>query len=540
VGARHLFLVLTCDSPAAPSLRISLKGVERVFIGRGGLEPRQAPVARSADGELTLSVADDRMSTTHAAIRPVFGNWIIEDAGSRNGTLVNGRPVKREVLADGDLIELGHTFFVFRADVALPAGAPPILDTGDLRPAATGFGTLLPSLAADLARAVAVARSAIPVVIRGETGTGKELVASAIHALSGRQGPFLAVNCGGLSPSLVQSELLGHCKGAFTGAIEDTQGIVRSAQGGTLFLDGIEDLPLGAQPLLLRVLEQAEVVPVGTTGPVKVDVRVVAATQRDLGALAAEERFRGDLLARLSGLLLHLPPLRERREDLGLLIRTLLQRQMGTAAGKASFSCEAARALFLHRWPLNVRELEKALQTAVVLAGSAPIGLRHLPSAIVPPPARQTPASPRPEARAAGPGGRLQHFIDEVSRRRVARVVVAYAIAVFGALQGADVIVTRLSLPPHWMTWIVSAALAGLPLAGVLAWIYDWTREGIVKTAPLSPDQQAALAPGRRRRRRRLALAGSVVVLLACAGALWWRNRAAAGKQRDSSFERSR
>src|ERR1700682_1895638 len=316
LGARHLFLVLTCDSPAAPSLRVSLKGVERVFIGRGGLEPRQAPVARRADGELTLSVADDRMSTTHAAIRSVFGNWIIEDAGSRNGTLVNGRPVKREVLADGDLIELGHTFFVFRADVALPAGAPPILDTGDLRPAATGVGTLLPSLAADLARAVAVSRSAIPVVIRGETGTGKELVASAIHALSGRQGPFLAVNCGGLSPSLVQSELLGHCKGAFTGAIEDTQGIVRSAQGGTLFLDGIEDLPLGAQPLLLRVLEQAEVVPVGTTRPVKVDVRVVVATQRDLGALAAEQRFRSDLLARLSGLMLHLPPLRERREDL--------------------------------------------------------------------------------------------------------------------------------------------------------------------------------------------------------------------------------
>jgi len=530
-SAGQLFLVLTCDSPAAPSLRASLRGIERVLIGRGGLEPGHPPVVRSEGGELALSVADERMSATHAVIRQIFGRSMIEDAGSRNGTRVNGRPIQREVLADGDLIELGHTFFVFRAGVALPAGGAPSLDTGELHPPAAGFATLLPSLAADLGRAAAVARSAIPVVIRGETGTGKELVASAIHALSGRAGPFVAVNCGGLSPSLVQSELLGHCKGAFTGATDDTPGIVRSAHGGTLFLDGVEDLPLPGQLLLLRVLEQSEVVSVGATRPVRVDVRVVAATQRDLEALAGQQRFRSDLLARLSGLALHLPPLRERREDLGLIVRALLRRQLGAAAEATTFSCEAARVLFLYRWPLNVREFEKALQAAVLLAGSEPIGLRHLPPTIrilasstqaAPPP------SPPQDAQAnAGRAAKLQHFIDEVGRRRVARVLVAYSVAVFGALQGADVIVTRLSLPPQWMTFIVGAALAGLPLAGVLAWIFDWTRQGIVRTPPLSPDQRAALAPGRRRRRRRLVLAACVFALLMVAGAAWWRNRLA-------------
>src|SRR6266478_8985940 len=254
-------------------------------------------------------------------------------------------------------------------------------------------------------------------------------------------------------------------------------------------------------------------------------------SQRDLEALAGQQRFRSDLLARLSGLALHLPPLRERREVLGLIVRALLRRQLGAAAEATTFSCEAARVLFLYRWPLNVRELEKALQAAVLLAGSEPIGLRHLPPTIrilasstqaAPPPA------PPQDAHAnAGRAAKLQHFIDEVGRRRVARVLVAYSVAVFGALQGADVIVTRLSLPPQWMTFIVGAALAGLPLAGVLAWIFDWTRQGIVRTPPLSPDQRAALAPGRRRRRRRLVLAACVFALLMVAGAAWWRNRLA-------------
>ncbi len=528
-AARHLFLVLTCDSPSGSSVRASLQGIDRVVIGRGALEPGHPPVMRRQGSELLLAVADDRMSGEHAVIRQVLGKSVIEDAGSRNGTLINGRRIQRELLSDGDVIELGHTFLVYRAGISLPSGSSPTEQTRDLRAEASGFATLVPSLAADLGRAAAVARSNVPVVIRGETGTGKDLIASAIHGLSGREGPFVAVNCGGLPTSLLQSELLGHSKGAFTGATEDTKGLVRCADRGTLFLDGVEDLPLAGQLLLLRVLEQSEVVPVGGTQPIPVDVRVVAATQRDLVALAAQQRFRSDLLARLSGLTLQLPPLRERREDLGLLIRSVLRRQLGEAAGGVKLSCEAARALFLYRWPLNVRELEKALQAAVVLAAGAPVGLGHLPPAFrspAPPAGEAPPRTPGPRAN-GGLSGKLQHFIDEIGRRRVARVLVGYSVAVFGALQGADVIVTRLSLPPHWMTWLVSASIAGLPLAGVLAWIFDWTRQGIVRTAPLSPDQRVALAPGLRRRRRRLVLAVGAVALLTFAGAAWWRNRLA-------------
>ena len=538
--AQQLFLVLTCHAPAASSLRVSLQGIERILIGRGDLEAGHPPVLRSEGGEVALTVADDRMSARHALIRPVLGKAVIEDAGSRNGTLVNGRRVEREVLGDGDLIELGHSFFVYRSTLALPEGTPATQDALELRPAAAGFATLIPALAADFSRACALARSSFPMVIRGETGTGKELVATAVHALSGRKGPFVAVNCGSLSPSLVQSELLGHAKGAFTGATEDTAGLIRSAHGGTLFLDGIEDLPLAGQHILLRVLEQGEVVPVGTTRPIAVDMRVIAATQADLEALAAQQRFRGDLFARLKNLVVTLPRLRERREDLGLLVRALLRRQLGDAAGAVAFSREAARALFLHRWPMNVRELEKALQTAVLLSGRAPIGLDHLPAGIrtlAPAAPAPLPASTVPEVK-AGVVPKLQHFIDEMGRRRVARVLVAYSVAVFGALQGFDVIVTRLSLPPQWMTWLVSASLAGFPLAAVLAWVFDWTREGIVRTAPLSPAQQAALAPGQRRRRGRLALTICAVALLAVAGTLWWRNRLV--ERQEAALERVR
>jgi len=528
-AAPHLFLALVCDRPEVPSLRLSLRAIDRVSIGRGDLQRGHAPLARSSQGLLELTVPDDRMSTTHATLRRVVGTWMVEDSGSRNGTLINGRRVQREPLSDGDVIELGHSFFLFRTSLLPPSGAPAILYSSEVRPAATGFATLLPSVALDFLRAEAVARSNIPLVIRGETGTGKEVLASAIHALSGRQGPFVPVNCGALSPSLVQSELLGHCKGAFTGAIDDRPGFVRSAQGGTLFLDVVEELPPAAQPLLLRVLQESEVLPVGAARPLKVDVRVLAATQRNLDALAEEQHFRSDLLARLSGVTLELPPLRDRREDLGLLIRALLRRQLGEAAERITFTCEAARALFLHRWPLNVRELENALQAAVVFAGSEPIGLRHLPAAM-----NRSPSAPaQPQIAAAtphpGPGGtlavRIQHFVDELSRRHVARVLVAYAVAVFGALQGADVIVTRLSLPPQWMTWIVAVCLAGFPVAGVLAWIFDWTRQGIVRTAPISADQRAILAQGRRRRRRRVALAGCALALTAAIGAIWWRTR---------------
>ena len=239
----------------------------------------------------------------------------------------------------------------------------------------------------------------------------------------------------------MQSELLGHCNGAFSDAGEDRAGLVRSADGGTLFLAGVEELPTAAQPLLLRVLEHGEVLPVGAKAPTKVDVRVVAASQHNLETLAAEQRFRSDLLARLSGLTLELPSVRERHEDLGLLVRALIRRKLARSMDEVGFTCEAARALFLHVWPRNVRELEKALEAALVLAGRERVGPHHLPAAVVKEPllpakAETPPAAP--PAGAAAPAAKVQHFIDELSRRHVVRVVVAYAVAVFGALQGAD------------------------------------------------------------------------------------------------------
>ena len=408
-GVPHLFLVLSCDRPSAPAMRCSLEHVDEVMLGRAGR--RQAS---RADGSgvprLSVGVDDAWMSASHALLRRVLGSWTLEDLGSKNGTLVGGRRCQRAELEDGDLIELGHTFFLFRARVP-PSGD--VVESSALAPAAAGFATLVPSLAGALARGQAVARSTVPVVIRGESGTGKEVVASAIHALSGRAGPFQAVNCGALPPTLVESELLGYRKGAFSGADEDRAGLVRSAHGGTLFLDEIGDLPLTAQAALLRVLQEGEVQPIGATRPVKVDVRLVSATHRDIEALAAEEKFRPDLLARLGGLTIQLPPLRERREDLGLLAAALLRRHF--PGREIELACEAARALLVYRWPLNVRELERCLQAAVVLAGEGPVELRHLPPDVA--------ASVAEDAAPAGAGA--PQGLAEPDRRRREEIVAA-------------------------------------------------------------------------------------------------------------------
>jgi transcriptional regulator with GAF, ATPase, and Fis domain len=173
----------------------------------------------------------------------------------------------------------------------------------------------------------------------------------------------------------VESELFGHRRGAFSGAVDDHPGIIRGADRGTLLLDEIGDLPLPAQIALLRVLQEEEVLPVGATRPLKVDLRVVAATHRDLDELVAQQRFRADLLGRISGYACALPPLRERREDFALLVASLLQK-MGAA--QLSFSPDAARALLRHAWPLNVRELEQCLSSAAVLAANERVELEHL------------------------------------------------------------------------------------------------------------------------------------------------------------------
>src|SRR5690606_9536217 len=231
------------------------------------------------------------------------------------------------------LVTLGYTLFLFRAALSVTGGVPEWVDAGAREPAAPGMATLLPQLERELDRLARVAPSDVTVMVRGETGTGKEILARAVHALSGRSGEMVAINCGALTDTLVESERFGHRKGAFSGATEDAPGLIRMSHGGTLLLDEIGDRPPASQAAFLRVLQEREVMAVGGTRPVPVDLRVVSATHRDLEALVAQGRFRADLLARVSGFRIDLPPLRERREDLGLLIGALLRKLAGPAAG---------------------------------------------------------------------------------------------------------------------------------------------------------------------------------------------------------------
>ncbi len=214
-----------------------------------------------------------------------------------------------------------------------------------------------------------VAPTSATVLVLGETGTGKELVANAIHTESPRKDkPIISVNCAAIPETLIEAELFGHEKGAFTGAASNREGLVAAADGGTLFLDEIGELPLEAQARLLRVLQEGEVRPIGSTESRKVDVRLVAATHRDLGKLAREGRFREDLYFRINVVQLRLPPLRERGKDILLLAETFIKRFCTEMMRPAlSLTPEAIQAITTYPWPGNIRELENAMQRSVIL-----------------------------------------------------------------------------------------------------------------------------------------------------------------------------
>jgi DNA-binding NtrC family response regulator len=370
-----LYLAFFCDTPVEVPSRHHLDQLSVVSLGRGRTrQARRDQAARS----LELTLPDPWASTEHARLSRAGPFWRIEDRGSRNGVRINGRSVTSEQLADGDLIELGHTLLYYR-QVASPADAA----GPDFTPAEGGdggdFPTLSAELSAELSKAWDLASTDLPLLIQGESGTGKEVLARALSARSARPGPFVGVNCGAIPPSLVESELFGHVKGAFTGADSAHAGLIRSAHRGTLFLDEIGDLELGAQAALLRVLQEREVRPVGSARALPVDVRVLSATHRDLDALVAKGSFRADLLARLAGFRLRLPPLWQRREDIGLLVARLLAARRGELAPELRFEPEAARRLFGYHWPLNIRELDNCLRAATVLARGGAIGEQHLP-----------------------------------------------------------------------------------------------------------------------------------------------------------------
>ncbi len=229
------------------------------------------------------------------------------------------------------------------------------------------------------------------VLITGESGTGKEILARHIHALSERQGkPFVSINCGALPENLLESELFGHVKGSFTGAVKDKEGLLVAARGGTFFLDEVAEMSPSLQVKLLRALQEREVIPVGATAPVSIDVRVIAATNRDLEVEMRRGTFRSDLYYRLNVIALHLPPLRERLDDLPLLADHFLQRlssERNRKGGPLRLSPEALAAMQRYDWPGNVRELENALERAAVISKSEVIGPESLPSRIVHAPA---------------------------------------------------------------------------------------------------------------------------------------------------------
>lgn len=265
----------------------------------------------------------------------------------------------------------------------------------------------------------------VPVLILGETGTGKELFAEAIHASSRRQEqPFIAINCGAIPKELVNAELFGHRKGAFTGADRDRAGHFLAANGGTLFLDEIGDLPLDAQVRLLRALQKGEITPVGESKPVKVDVRIVAATHRNLMADVADGRFREDLFHRLAVGILHLPPLRERGDDVALLVDHYLDKVNQDATGapewqRKNISLEAKKFLIAHDWPGNVRELYHTLLRAALWSNGAVIRLEDVCAAVLEVPHAGDTVMDRPLRK----GFDLQALLDEVARHYVVRAM---------------------------------------------------------------------------------------------------------------------
>jgi len=409
----YLVVAVECDRPTAGGARYSLEGIDCVTIGRG--EERKASRRQERDASiLDLVVPGPAMSTVHARLVRTGAAWEVEDAGSTNGTFVNGARILRAPVDGRDVIAAGRTLFLLAPSRMTALGAPEDVDSRGATEVA-GHLTLDPELATQLEALSRLARSAIPILVRGDTGTGKELLARGVHEGSSRVGPFIAVNCGAIPAGLVESHLFGHVKGAFSGAVRDEPGLFRAADGGTLFLDEIGDLPPASQAALLRALQEREVVPVGATTPVPVDLRVVAATHQPLEGMVERGVFRRDLLARLAGFTLELPPLRARRMDLGVVVASLLRRLAGERADAVRLSPGAAGALLRYDWPLNTRELEQCLARALVLSDHAQIDRTHLPSSVT------TPSEPPPDAGAA-PAAKLSERDARLRRELLAQL----------------------------------------------------------------------------------------------------------------------
>ena len=343
------------------SEQLTLPGA-RIVILRGpdkghalALDKEQVVVGTGPSAELKLT--DPTVSHAHLSLRMTAEGVLLTDLDSTNGTFVDDRRVRSIYLKPGDRIELGDTRLRLertRASLQVPLSR------------AHAFGELLgQSVAARrlFATLEQIAPTDATILLEGETGTGKEVTVRSIHHKSPRaERPLVTIDCGSLPAGLIESELFGHEKGAFTGADRATRGAFRTADGGTLFLDEIGELPLALQPKLLRALERREVWPVGGTAHVPVNIRIVAATNRDLRQLVSNGLFREDLYYRLNVVSLRLPPLRERLDDVPLLAARFWQELGGN-----TLPDEILAPLLTHTWPGNVRELRNRIERAYVL-----------------------------------------------------------------------------------------------------------------------------------------------------------------------------
>ncbi|MCW5835935.1 MAG: sigma 54-dependent Fis family transcriptional regulator, partial [Labilithrix sp.] len=310
-----------------------------------------------------ITLDDPAVSRFHCRLVPDRDGWRVEDSGSLNGTRLQGLQIHSAVLPPEARLSIGNSTIAILGDAATSKEktlVPMMPSFGAL----TGTGRAMRKLFALLEK---VAASEINCFIHGESGTGKELVATEIVQRGVRADkPFVVVDCGAISPTLVESELFGHVRGAFTGADRDRVGAFEAADGGTVFLDEIGELPLEVQPKLLRALEQREIRRVGETRTRKVNVRVISATNRDLEREVNKGSFRGDLYFRIAVITVRVPPLRERTEDLPHLIRAFLA-QLDASASEPLFGAEVLEELARHEWPGNVRELRNYVERSIVL-----------------------------------------------------------------------------------------------------------------------------------------------------------------------------
>jgi transcriptional regulator with PAS, ATPase and Fis domain len=339
-----------------PSVDLQTQGEGEWLIGR--------------DPACAILLEGNEVSRRHAVIRRTAADVAphIVDLGSRNGIRVNGCAVASAKLGCGDVVRVGGW-------VGVVAAAPSTFS--EIAPGLLG-GAVLQAAVAPLRQ---VAPSSLTIVLEGETGTGKEIVTRGVHAWSGRPGPLVAVNCAALPEGLAEGELFGYRRGAFTGADRASPGFFRSAQGGTLLLDEVSDLPLPLQAKLLRVLQEGEVQPLGETRTTPVDVRIVVASQQPLMDAVREGRFRADLLARLDGITVRLPPLRQRKEDVPHLFSNLLREW--TKGRAPAVTCELVELLCVHDWPFNVRELVQLVRQLLVLhPNDSLLRAEHLPARI--------------------------------------------------------------------------------------------------------------------------------------------------------------